>query len=59
METAEENERLRAEKRLIKDQNEGIRDELERVKGKIGNYKMIIKVKESKIRELMGLQEGM
>lgn len=41
------------------DQTEEIREELERVKGKVCNYKSIIKVKENKIRELLGSQEDM
>ena len=57
VETSQENERLRAEKRMIVDQSEQLREEAERIKAKVGNYKAIIKVKENKIREILASQE--
>jgi hypothetical protein len=34
-----------------------LREEEEKIKAKVSNYKAIIKVKENKIRELTGTQE--
>ena len=42
---------------MIADQSEQLREEAERIKAKALNYKAIIKVKENKIREMLGLQE--
>ncbi len=58
MEATQENERLRAEKRIIGDQTEVARDEIDRVKAKVANYKSIIKIKEAKIKELSGTLES-
>ena len=58
MEATQENERLRAEKRIIGDQTEVARDEVDRVKAKVANYKSIIKIKEAKIKELSGTLES-
>ena len=42
---------------MITDKSEQLREEEERIKAKVSNYKAIIKVKENKIRELTGTQE--
>jgi hypothetical protein len=42
---------------MIVDQSEQLREEAERIKAKVGNYKAIIKVKENKIREILASQE--
>lgn len=42
---------------MIIDQSDQLREEVDRIKAKVSNYKAIIKVKETKIRESQVAQE--